>query len=452
MKEKKMTDKNKAKAPDKDKAKMSDKAKIQVSNKNKIQAYSKTKTKINKTYFILGGIFLVAFIVRIFIAGNVLGHRTDIGCFSYWSEQVYADGLLNFYNGKIFCDYPPLYIYILWFIEFLRDTFNLMFAFPAHIIILKLPAIICDIITAYLVYKMAVTRFSEKTAIILSTLMAFNIVYIFNSSAWGQIDSILTLFIALTAYNIMNNKLQLSTVAYVFAVLLKPQAFIFAPILIFAYIKSKSIKKVAISLGWGILVFVLVVLPFALNQDPLWIFNLYFGTMGQYAYATVNAYNLYALLGANWVPDSNILFLLPYNIYGYISILGVCALTTVAFIKGNKKPGFSFATAGLLMTVVFTFASKMHERYLFPSILLVLAAYIFSNDKRFLYIYILQTITVFANCAYILHLDYIGSHDLFSPFVAVVSAVTVFTTLWYIKVYIQLYIQNKNNMPLKHLT
>jgi len=235
-------------------------------------------------------------------------------------------------------------------------------------------------------------------------------------------------------------------------VLLKPQAFIFAPILIFAYIKSRNLKKVITSLLIGAGVFVVVILPFAIGQKPLWIFGLYFGTMGQYAYATVNAYNLYALLGLNWIPDSEIMLLLPYKIYGYIAIVGVCALTTAAFIKGHKKPGFTFATAGLLMTVVFTFATKMHERYIFPSILLVLAAFIFSNDRRFLYIHILQTLTCFANCAYILHLNYKNSYDLFSPFVAIVSAVTVFTTLWYIKVYIQLYIMNKDNMPSKYLT
>ncbi|MFA5341168.1 MAG: hypothetical protein WC332_05240 [Clostridia bacterium] len=413
---------------------------------------NKKRIKVNKVYIILGSIYLVAFVFRIFIAGTILGHHTDMGCFSYWGEQAYQDGFLEFYNGKLYCDYPPLYIYILWAVEAIRELFGLMFAFPAHIILLKLPSIIFDLITAYFVYKIARTRFSDKTSVILSAVMAFNIAYILNSSAWGQIDSILTFLIALAAYNIMNNKLNLATVAYVFAVLLKPQAFIFAPILIFAYIKSKNIKKVITSLLIGLSVFVAVILPFALHQRFLWIFGLYFGTMGQYAYATVNAYNLYALLGTNWVPDSEILFLIPYKIYGYIAIIGVCALTTVAFIKGHKKPGFTFATAGLLMTVVFTFATKMHERYIFPSILLVLAAYIFSNDRRFMHIHILQTLTFFANCTYILHLNYTNSYDIYSPFIAIVSAVSVFTALWYIKVYIQLYIMNKDNMPSKYLT
>ncbi|HPJ76661.1 MAG TPA: hypothetical protein PLS36_07475 [Clostridia bacterium] len=408
--------------------------------------------KLNKSYLILGAVFLVAFITRVFIAGAVMGHLTDMGCFSYWGEQAYNDGLLEFYNGSYYCDYPPLYIYILWFIEFAREALGLTFAFPAHIILLKMPAIIFDIMTAYLVYKIAKTRFSETTSIILSAAVALNIAYILNSAAWGQIDSILTFFIALTAYNIMNNKLEFATVAYVIAVLLKPQAFIFAPILIFAYIKSKNTKKVLISLLIGLALFVVVILPFAIRQEPLWIFSLYFGTMGQYAYATVNAYNIYALLGLNWVSDSEVMFLFAYKIYGYVAILGICALTTIAFIKGNKMPGFTFATAGLLMTVVFAFATKMHERYLFPSILLVLAAYIFSNDKRFLYIHILQSITVFANCAYILYMNFNGGYDLFSPYVAIVSAVTIFTTLWYLRVYFQLYILNQDNIPLKYLT
>jgi Gpi18-like mannosyltransferase len=185
---------------------------------------NKKRVKVNKIYIILGAIYLVAFVFRIFIAGTILGHHTDMGCFSYWGEQAYQDGLLEFYNGKLYCDYPPLYIYILWVIEALRELFGIMFAFPAHLIMLKLPSIIFDLISAYFIYKIAKNRFSEKTSVILSALMAFNIAYILNSSAWGQIDSILTFLIMLTAYNIMNNKLQWATVAYVFAVLLKPQA------------------------------------------------------------------------------------------------------------------------------------------------------------------------------------------------------------------------------------
>ncbi|MFA7673347.1 MAG: hypothetical protein WCY62_05795 [Clostridia bacterium] len=397
-------------------------------------------------------ILISSFIVRVFISGVIVGHNTDVGCFSYWAEQVYKNGITNFYNGDYFCDYPPLYMYALWVVGFLRNVFDIPFTIAAHLVILKLPAVICDIVSAYFVYRIASSRFSEKSALIISAVMAFNLAAILDSAAWGQVDSIMTLLIVLTGYFIVNDKIQLATVMYVLAVLFKPQAFIFAPILIFAMIKKKSWKQLLLSMMWGILVFVGLLLPFAIKQDPLWIFDLYFGTMGEYAYATVNAYNWPALLNANWTPDSAIFVGLSYKWWGYISILLVCAFTTLGFIKGRNRAGFTFATAGILITIVFTFASKMHERYLFPSILLVLLAFIYSKDKRFLYIHILQSITVFANCGYILYMNFTGESAIFNSYIAIVSAATVFTTLWYIKVYTQLYILNRENIPTKYLT
>ncbi len=394
----------------------------------------------------LGLIFLVAFLVRIFISGSVLGHTTDMGCFSHWSEQIFTQGLSGFYSGNIICDYPPLYIYFLWIVEFFRSMLNLMFVSPEHLILLKLPSVIFDLLTAALVYKIAKKRLSYRGAILSLMLIAFSPVFIFNSSAWGQVDSIFTFFIALTAYYIIEDKLHFATLSYVLAVLLKPQAFIFAPILIYGYIRSKDWKKVLLSLTYGLMLFVGAVLPFAIYEGPLWIFDLYFGTMGQYAFSTFNAYNIYALLGQNIASHSDTLFLMPYKYYGYLSIVITCIITSLAYFKKGKKDGFYFATASFLMTMVFTFATMMHERYLFPSVLFVLLAYIYSLDKRFLYIHILQTITFLANNIYILSLDKVAGYDFFSPYIAIVSALTVFTSLWYIKVYVQQYITDKEEL------
>ena len=46
---------------------------------------------------------------------------------------------------------------------------------------------------------------------------------------------------------------------------------------------------------------VVFTLPFGVDK----VFSQYVNTLGSYPYATINAYNFWALLGQNWQPQAN---------------------------------------------------------------------------------------------------------------------------------------------------
>ncbi|MFR4008839.1 MAG: hypothetical protein ACLT0Y_05885 [Christensenellales bacterium] len=92
-------------------------------------------------------------------------------------------------------------------------------------------------------------------------------------------------------------------------VLVKPQMLVFGPLLAAAFIADivrdpkQGFKELGISALYGIAVLLVVVLPFSPGQEPLWLWNKYTSAAGSYPYATVNAFNLYALFGGNWMGD-----------------------------------------------------------------------------------------------------------------------------------------------------
>ena len=86
----------------------------------------------------------------------------------------------NFYTSDFFADYPPVYIYVLYFFGFLQNTFSLNLGGPEFALMIHLPAVCCDILAAYIVYRLAGKKFRPNTALLLSVLILLNPAVIFN--------------------------------------------------------------------------------------------------------------------------------------------------------------------------------------------------------------------------------------------------------------------------------
>ena len=113
--------------------------------------------------FVIFAIFAV--VMRLAMAYNLPGYGTDMDCFRAWANNVYTGGIENFYTGDFFADYPPIYIYILYFFGFIRNVFDLGLASPMYGMLLHLPAIICDVAGAYVVYRLAKQKFRAPVAL-----------------------------------------------------------------------------------------------------------------------------------------------------------------------------------------------------------------------------------------------------------------------------------------------
>lgn len=357
----------------------------------------KLKLDFQNDKFIILALFLIGFFMRLYIAATIEGYSGDIGLFRSWAQSASQD-ILNFYKNTPSCDYPPLYIYVLYIIGKIASIGNLSHYYN---VFLKLPSILTDVGSSYIIYKIANKYFAKNISAFISALYIFNPAVFINSSAWGQVDSFFTMLVIIAVYFLSEKKLGLSAVFYTAAVLMKPQGIIFAPVLFFEIVNERSLKNFLRAFVASLVTAIIVLAPFAIGQDPLWIFKLYEKTISEYPYASVNGFNFYGLLGANYVNSSLKLFVFSYSTWGFIFIVLTTAFSWFIYIKG-KNSNLAYLAALIQIALVFTFSTGMHERYLFPAVALAIIAFLYIKDIRLFGLFVGFSITSFLNMYYVL--------------------------------------------------
>ncbi|SFR91185.1 glycosyltransferase family 39 protein [Anaeromicropila populeti] len=361
----------------------------------------------------IGFLFAAAFLARIIFAVANKGHEQDMGCFIGWSDMVFQNGFGKFYELDAFTDYPPGYLYVLYFIAFLRKIFNINIYGTFGYVLIKMPAMLCDLAIAYFIVKIARQKFKLTPVLICAAFFLFNPAIILNSAIWGQVDSVYTIFVVLVCYFIMKEQLPKAYFAYALGVLIKPQILIFTPVLLFAiinqvFLKDFNWKNFGKQLGLGLTaigVLVLLSMPFGLNN----VFSQYTETLGSYEYASVNAYNFWTTLGLNWSPQDNMLGPLAYKTWGTVGIIAAVAVAAVYFFR-NRKDKTSYIYSGIIIyAMVFTFSVRMHERYMYPVLALLILAFVMRPRKDIYYSFLLFSIAHFLNVAHVYYVyDYMN--------------------------------------------
>lgn len=278
----------------------------------------------------------------------------DVNSFIAWSNTLVQEGLKNFYSS-VWSDYLPGYLYVLWFLGKIKDVVSV-----DQLFLFKLPAILSDLATGYLIYLIVKKIRDEKAGLITSAVYVFNPALIFNSTLWGQVDSLTTLFYLLTIYLVRINPL-VSSLALSLGTAFKPQVALAAPIALMLMLKNHwSPKKIIGYASLSAAVFILIFFPLNLpDKNPfLFIFERISATLNQYPFGSVNAFNFWGLWGF-WKPDS-LGFISP-KILGFI-IFGVVSF--FSFIRLSKKEGGEYHLAAVLMAANFLFFTRMHERHL----------------------------------------------------------------------------------------
>lgn len=348
----------------------------------------------------LGILLMLGLVVRYILACIDKGYETDMNCFSAWADRVFSVGIGDFYSEDIFTDYPPGYMYILWVVGAIR---HLVPSLAGSTILVKMPAMLCDLVTGGLVYKVAHKKFNETASILFAAFYLFNPVIIIDSAMWGQVDSVFTLLVALTAYFVAEKKLTVSYFVFAISILIKPQALILTPIILCGILDQVIFhdfkwKRFFYELGMGLLaILAMVILAMPYGFGTVW--GQYVNTLGEYPYATVNAYNFWEVFGLNWHNQTETALGLSYQTWGTVFIvLIVAACLVFCYMSRNKENGEKYFFYGAFTALVFfTFSVRVHERYLFPVFVLLLLAYLYKPRKSLLYAFFLLTIAASNN-------------------------------------------------------
>lgn len=358
----------------------------------------------------------LVFIFKLIMAAEFEGHVGDINCFKAWGYKMVDKGFSGMYLEGDFTDYPPGYLYVLGFLAKICRLFQIEYGSVLETVIFKIPACLCDMVTGYLIYRIAIRKFREGISVLCSAVYLLNPAIIINSSIWGQVDSVYTMMLVIMCYLIVNKKLPYAYVAFGIGILIKPQMMIFAPILIWAIVEQVFLdgfdkRKFLVNLFSGlgaILLMVLLVLPFGIEK----VINQYFNTITSYPYTTVNAYNFWAIIGKNWQDQTGTLFNIQYKHWGTLFIVWIVMAAFYFCFKSKKDDSKYFMVPGFIISAVVMFSVRMHERYMFPALVLILLAFLMKPAKEIFYSFIVLSAVHYMNVSHVLYY-YTGMN--FSP-------------------------------------
>lgn len=353
-------------------------------------------------------LLFVGLAARLYIAPIWTGYEADIKTFIAWAETAYTGGLSQLYGTDIFLDYPPGYMYVLYLIAAIRDLLGISLESPAMLILLKLPAMLADVITGYLLYVVGVKYLKPTIAVMIAALYVLNPAILINSTVWGQVDSFFMLFIAVYLLMLQRGELSLAAVVLAVGILLKPQGLLFGPFLLIAVLRTQSFRVLWQSVLSGVGTVLVLLLPFGILTNGVgWVFKLYFTTLASYPYGSLNAFNFISLLGGNFI-ELNGKFI-SYQAWGLMLMIVSAIYCLYLYFKSIDRKGAAFYFSFLFLAAVFMFMVKMHERYLFYALLPLLMSYIYLRDKRILGLFALFSFTHFVNIAYVLKFVWQGT-------------------------------------------
>ena len=314
------------------------------------------------------------------------GYGGDLGYWNSWVKQLSKNGYEGF-NGN----YPPVYIHWL----YLVGQFYIWLDMPIEKNILlkffvQLPIILAHyIFVCYAFCKLKRFGWSSPWFHLGLCLAAFNPAIIWNGPMWGQVDLLPIMFVlfAFECCFSRNKKHQLLMFPlYALALLAKFQMIAFLPILGFLFFRNILLHLV----GFVISVF-LIVIAFSpwliIGEFTSAVTQAYISTLGQYPYSTYNAANIWMLLAGNVSDDSR--QIISFGAWswlerlGEVKYLGMFIFSTISlaiFFKGGWLiyrrcsneilRSEAFYAALLSALAFFAFLPAMHERYIFPAVVL----------------------------------------------------------------------------------
>lgn len=326
--------------------------------------------------------FLLAFAVRWALMPSS-GYVDDLRLFDGWYQAVKTYGCSGFYANVGFVDYPPGLFLIY---RILSPLMELVSGRWGMTVALKLPAVLCDLLTGLLFYQLArKQRLAPKWAFIGLVIVLFNPMSVFDSAVWGQVDSVLTLFLLLCLILLTMERYELAAVAFALALLIKPQALAVGPVILFAFLEKVWkrpgywLLRLLGCLGLFAGTFFLLVMPFSPSGNPLWVCSLYISTMDSYRFISMNAYNFWWSLNLHWTADSLRLGPLTCLQWGYIFVAVGFVVSGVLYFGTSPRQARPLLAGAVFGSLFFMFCCRMHERYLYPAVLFALFLWLYSE-------------------------------------------------------------------------
>lgn len=316
------------------------------------------KLKDNDTKSIVFLLFFAFFARILFSLIFNTGHPTDLTNFKVWAMDVNKKGIFDFFQPApkgTWCDYPPGYIWILYFFgkiySFIDPTFA-NWSGSVFSMFIKLPGIISDILSTYAIYYLSRRYVPTQIAMASATIFAFQPAIFYESAVWGQMDSVTLLFLILSIIFLIDKKYDLAILITALNCMMKPQGILLIPLIAFVSIyntslgffynkKSDSInalKKIGLGFLYSFLLVFTLTLPITKNFVNVipWLFEHYTAQANLYPYSAIQSFNLWAITGL-WQNDSRTILGISHKIWGLFLYAVFYAFACYYYVLKSKS-------------------------------------------------------------------------------------------------------------------
>lgn len=358
-------------------------------------------------------ILLIGLAVRLILVGNP-GFIADISFWKSWGLAAIDHGIVwTTHNTNI--NYPPSFIYVLWFMGKLYSLFadphnfntfwrenNFLF-----LLVSKSVAIVSDIAVACLIYwffsqkeklqKLGAVFTDHKSKLqskehgmfgdiplLLASVFFLNPVVILDSALWGQVESYGMLFTLLAIILLFYKKPLLATAIFTVGCLMKLQNIIYIPLYFLFIIRYFDVKTALRSVAVAVGTFFFINLPFIIANDMNQVLSLLTVNSDYFPWLSLNAHNLWWIVagtkGMTTTDRITALGILNAKTVGLVIFASSYLLSVILlYLRPTPRNLLLALTVGIF--AFFLFTTQSHERYSYPVLVFLLFLYPFLKTQ-----------------------------------------------------------------------
>jgi len=263
--------------------------------------------KNSRTTFVVLGLTVASLAIQLWIAARPDTMGDVSNGFRLWCRALAEHGLEAYWHpeelqavGGFPLDHPPVTPYLYWIVgkSFAALAPQAFLENDALVdLLIKLPFVIANLLLGLLVFRELRRHASPRVATWGFAAVALNPALIFNTSSWGQTDSLCALGVAVAFAAVFRRRYALAWAAIVFAALVKPFGYAFVPLLGMITLNRAGLTGALRGLAGGVAATFLLFLPFVIIGRFVDLLREVLLQLDAMPYVSVNAHNLWWILG-----------------------------------------------------------------------------------------------------------------------------------------------------------
>lgn len=294
------------------------------------------------------------------------------------AEYVLLNDPSNFYA---YTSYPPLFhfIFLPAYLVFRSTTLQAPFLYAA-----KLPLIVSDLVSAYLVYIVITYLTNDKTSALKGFILyAFNPFLIVVSAIWGEFDTISNLFVIIGFYYARClKKFTKSALFLGLGIATKIYPVFLIPLYFLDYVRSLPNRSIRIIFGRFMRFLWVAMTPSIIFFSPFLILNhnlVFFGLRWstEITWRDIGPFSLLLAL----VQSTGISSFVLYPVCQFASISGF----VIIFILVNLNKIALEINHVLWFPLIFLYSSVLHENHIVWALPFVTIIYFYKKEYQFTY-------------------------------------------------------------------